>query len=330
MKGKTWAVGALFLAAPGLATAQGSPCAQPAVVKALKEQGDRAMDAARPAEALAAYQQAYAACRAPPLSGTGGDEGAALVYNLGRAHLGTGDYAQALTHLQEFQRLASPALRAKVPGLDALIEEQRARVGSVLVTSNVRGAKVRLREKAVGDAPVGPLRVNAGKAVVDVAAEGYRPFSREVEVSPGATVTVSATLTPVAPVGVPAAPQAAPPPPPQAAPPPPLQVGTLSVRSPVDAAVVFVDGQPYGRAPADLRLPPGSHRVVVRAAGYRDVDQQLSLGAGERRDVSLTPEKEGSVLGKWWFWTAIGVAVTAGATTAIVVATRPATGIDPN
>lgn len=165
---------------------------------------------------------------------------------------------------------------------------------------------MRLRDKPLGEAPLAATRVNAGKAVIEVTAEGHRPFSRELDIRPGTTVNVEATLTSLTAVLAPA--------------PPTPQMGTLGVRSPVDAAVVFVDGQPYGRAPVEVKLPPGSHRVVVHQDGYRDADQQVSLSAGERRDLSLTPEKEGSVLGKWWLWTAVGAVAAAGVVTTLVVA----------
>lgn len=44
-------------------------------------------------------------------------------------------------------------------------------------------------------------------------------------------------------------------------------------------------------------------------------------------EVPVEEEDDGSVLGTWWFWTIIGVAV-AGAATGVVLATRPADPVD--
>jgi tetratricopeptide (TPR) repeat protein len=119
-------------------------------------------------------------------------------------------------------------------------------------------------------------------------------------------------------------------------------------------ARVVVDGEP-GRAP--FLLEPGAHEVRVLADGYETSEQRLELAAAQERtlEVRLTPTPplvaaalapatqltaakaepgaelfeqpspardagSGSVLHRWWFWTAIGVAVVAGTTLAIVAA----------
>lgn len=303
-------VGALLLPAVSHAEApDSSPCAQPELVKSLKERGDQAMESARPSEALAAYEQAFAACKgssAPPLPGAPGVARAALVYNLGRAHLALGDFAQALNYFEEFERTAPADLRSRVPDLGTLIDEQRARVGTLTVTSNVRGAKIRVREKSIGDAPLPPaMRVNAGPAVIEVSAEGYLPFTQQTNIRAGALTTVVATLA-LRPVVVR---------------PPPEQLGTLAVSSPVTRALVFIDGNPYGTVPMEQKLAVGAHRVLVRLDGYRDADRQITLAQGERRELTLTPERIAPITAKWWFWTTLGAVAAAGATATILVAT---------
>lgn len=294
---KTWRGASFLLAsvmvmAPTSAWAQQpaapqteAQCAQEAKVKELKDKGNEAMEGGRPPEALAAYEEAFSICKQP-----------ALLYNLGRVHLAREDYPKALQYLEQFDREAPPELKARVPGLQKLIDEQRARVGSVVITVNVPGAKVRIREKSVGETPfAGALHINAGKAVVEVVAEGYFTFTKEVDVPAGKETVLDVKLSSR------------------------NQFGMLVVKSPVKDALVFVDGRPIGKAPVEHEVSIGKHRVLVRREGYREADQQVTLAQGEKKELSLTPEYITPLTQKWWFWTTIGAVVAAGTVTTIVV-----------
>ncbi|MCA9588819.1 MAG: hypothetical protein KC657_26065, partial [Myxococcales bacterium] len=108
-----------------------------------KRKGDEAMDSGRPAEALAAYSEAYALTRDP-----------ALLYNKGRALQALTEYPKALEELEAFDRSAPEDLRARVPGLPALLAELRQKVSSVVITCNVAGATLRLRDRGLGVTPM--------------------------------------------------------------------------------------------------------------------------------------------------------------------------------
>ncbi len=265
--------------------AGGRPCPQQVEAGALKEKGDRAMDTGRPAEALSAYEQAFSMCKEP-----------ALLYNLAKVHVALADSPRALAYFEQFDRDAPAKLKERTPQLQQFIEEQRGKVASVTVTSSVPGARVRIREKTVGETPFSaPLRVNAGKALVEVAAEGYLPFSKEVDLPAGRVTVVAARLVSR------------------------NQSGVLVVKSPVEDTLVFVDGSPFGKAPVEHEVAVGSHRVLVRRDGYREVDRQVSLALGERKELTLSPEYIRPLTQKWWFWTGVGVALAAGVTTTLVV-----------
>src|SRR5215469_9504772 len=89
----------------------------------LKKQGDRAMDALRYDDALAAYRAAYNQSHEP-----------ALLYNEARASQALGDYAAAADLLEQFEAAAPPALRARVPDLEGLEREVRAKVTTLTLT----------------------------------------------------------------------------------------------------------------------------------------------------------------------------------------------------
>ena len=160
-----------------LAAAPRSAHAQPDPVAALKQQGDDQMRALHFREALEKYDEAIRA---------GG--GAALRYNRARAYEALEDYPRALDDIEEFVRTATPELRARVPRLDDLVADLRAHVGTLVVTSPIAGATIRVRHGVAGTTPLGaPLRVSVGDALVEVEAPGYRTFSRVVHLAAGET-----------------------------------------------------------------------------------------------------------------------------------------------
>lgn len=65
-------------------------------------------------------------------------------------------------------------------------------------------------------------------------------------------------------------------------------VQQLSVLSTPEGAAVLIDQQPAGVTPLTTELTPGLHHVRLRAAGYRDLDADVTLEARTPRDLDLT------------------------------------------
>jgi len=258
---------------------------------ALKKSGDAAMDALHYDEAIDAYTQAYALLPDP-----------ALLYNRGRVHQARGEWPAALADLERFAHDATPELRQRVPKLDELLAEVRGRVATVTLTSNVDGARVLVRKTQVGTTPIaGALQLDAGPATVEVLAEGFFDWRRELELKGGATTVLVAQLATKATSGV-------------------LHVSALTPGS-----RIRVDDAPASGAPAEAVVLAGVHRVVVHAEGYDDKETNVVVGAGETKDVTLEPDKRPALTSRWWFWTGVGVVVVAGATvTYALLTSRPA------
>jgi len=280
------------LGAPEVALAQSASDKQTAAD--LKKQGDAAMVSLRYVEAIEAYTKAYEIT---------GD--AALLYNRGRALQGLGDYPMALEQLESFKQQASPALRARVPALDSLIAEVRARVALVLVTSNAKGARILVRSKVIGTTPLGGhIKLNAGPATVEVEAEGYLPFKKEVDLQGGTETEIEAKLTLKS------------------------KMGLLTVRSPVPGARVFIDGKPAGNVPAERSLPAGTHKILVERDGYETATTTAVVNAGDKKQISIELKEKTPLLKRWWFWTGVGVVVVGGAavTSALLIERAPGEG----
>lgn len=173
----------LFALLVGLACL-GSPArGDEANAAALKAQGDEAMRALRYGDALSAYELSYAREPNP-----------AVLYNRARAQQALGHFPEALADFDRFSRDAPPDLRAKVPKLDALIAEVRARVAHVTVRSNATGARVILGDKVLGITPLGERAVLAGHGTLEVSADGYVTYRRDVDLPGGGALVIDATL----------------------------------------------------------------------------------------------------------------------------------------
>jgi hypothetical protein len=150
----------------------------------MKARADAEMDGGAFAEAITSYRASYELSRNP-----------ALLYNIGSAYERLGDYPRALAYLEQFSIVASLELRGRVPALAGLIAGVRGRLGGVFVSCNVPGAHVLVRGTWRGTTPL-PAGIQAmpGPAIVEVLADGYSPFAREVVLKAGTEVKLDAML----------------------------------------------------------------------------------------------------------------------------------------
>ena len=111
------------------------------------------------------------------------------------------------------------------------------------------------------------------------------------------------------------------------------------------SAVVSVDGRRAAlNETNEAVFDPGAHAVRVEATGHQPFEERVEVAAGATREmrVTLAEAPAGTTVAtphpaqpaarvrtpefyeRWWFWTAIGVVVVAGATVAVVRATATA------
>jgi hypothetical protein len=269
------------------------------VVKALRERMVAASKALRYEEALTYYRRAYDATKNP-----------ALLYNMGRAYGGLAEFPKALDALEEFTEKAPPELKARVPKLDELVNDVRRRVSTMIISSPVAGAEVRLGNKVLGATKPGPnvFRVNAGPQTLTVSHRDYFPFERPLTLEAGKMETVEVVLASRA------------------------AEALLHVTSPVSGAAVVIDGKSSGNVPAEVPMKPGQHRIVVSRDGYDTAETSVVLIAGERKDVDIPMAVHDTIAKKWWFWTGIGVVLVAGGIATYVALTTekdPSSGTIP-
>jgi hypothetical protein len=257
----------------------------------VKAEGDSSMQQLRYVEALEAYNRAFALYPDPR-----------LLYNRGNACMALGRYPEALEQFEAFRDAAPQELKAKVPGLNDLIENVRTRVSTLEIVTRTRGARVVLGEQIIGTTPLAhPIKVNAGTVALELDAEGYEAYQQQVLLPGGGTLRLEPNLVP--------------------------RPGTtlLAVRSQILGARVAVDQREIGSAPAELMVSPGAHRVRVTHPDYETTSLSTVVAAGEHKTLDVQLEGKKPLVAKWWFWTGVGV-VVAGTVGAILIhnAERPA------
>jgi PEGA domain len=243
-------LGALHLGLSPLAVASGSDAAD------LKARADALFDRRSYAEALEQYQAALA---------RGGDP--RVRYNIAQTLTALERYPEALASYQAFlaEAPAGTLNAAQQETFFALLDELKSKIARVGIQCEVAGARVLVRDRALGTTPLdGAIVVNAGPARIEVLAEGYKPFVAEVTLAGGHMQTVNVSLERID------------------------FTGRLSVKSNIASARVSVDGVDRGATPLALRVNQGAHVVVVRAGGYVDQSKTLTIEPGGRTELSFS------------------------------------------
>lgn len=286
------------LAAPPARGAAPVPVAEPAIEPAggddrasgLRSAGNQAMLEMRYVDALAAYRES--AALAPEYTG--------IWYSIARAHQLLGEFAEALTSLERFEREAAPETKAKVGQLDRLFAELRARVGTLQLTCNVQGARVLLRNKVIGVTPLPPTRIEAGAAPLELELDGFFPARREIVVPAGGRLSLELELRTRS------------------------SSALLVVSTTPGGARISIDGKHEGTSSprVELALPAGTHRVIAEREGFDSASVPFVVKPGETRNLQLELERAVPVTSRWWFWTSIGVVVAGGAALTVAMLTE--------
>ncbi len=146
-----------------------------------------------------------------------------------------------------------------------------------------------------------PLELEPGKShVVRLQKRGFSTFVETVTLKPGETREMEADLVPSG--------------------------GVLKVKCNIRRAQILLDGKPIGLTPFDGDIAPGKHTMQVVAAGKLADTRVIEVNAGEEVNVEVelkdvpppVVEDDDSILGRWWFWTAVGTAVVGGVTLGVL------------
>jgi hypothetical protein len=256
---------------------------------ALKAEGATAFANKDWETALVKFNEAYELSKDP-----------ALLYNRARTLESMGELPRALDAIEAFEQTASPELKAKVNGLDEVIRTIRSRVATVVVSSNVDDAEVRLNDRVVGKTANGSarLRVKTGALLrIELVHPSYLPCTVDVDgVRGGETRSATCTLSSRDSSGI------------------------LVVKS-MPGTQVSVDGTPGGVVPYERVVQKGAHNIVLTKDGYGTFSTTAVVRSGETKVVQVDALPSIPITSRWWFWTGIGVILVGGGITTYVALT---------
>jgi hypothetical protein len=136
-------------------------------------------------------------------------------------------------------------------------------LGSLRVITNVPGAIISLDGVDIGVAPAAKGALAPGEHTVMARAAGYENEVQTVTVIAGRERVVSLRFTTAS-----------------------TDVARILVRSTVPVATVTIDGEDYGNPPITIEpAEHGTHSIVVRAPGYREVRRTCSVGPSRNCEV---------------------------------------------
>ncbi len=145
--------------------------------------------------------------------------------------------------------------------------------GSLFIGTNVNNATVILNGQRLGGANVTYSNLRAGTYPIRVQAPGYRDFATTVSIRGGSTTNVNVEFA-------------------QAVTPAPATRYTVSIRSTVSGARIFVDGDEAGvirNGGLDLSLTPGVHEISMVASGYRTFTSTYNVT--KNGQITITPTR---------------------------------------
>jgi hypothetical protein len=174
--------------------------------------------------------------------------------------------------------------------------------GLLTIASLTRGATVFVDDAQVGEVPLeNALELSPGVShVVRLQKRGFSTFVETIKLAAGEEREIEADLVPSG--------------------------GVLKVNCNVRRAQILLDGKQIGVTPFDGDIAPGKHQLQVGTTGKVSDTRVIEVIAGEELVIEIalkdvpppTVEEDDSLLGRWWFWTAIGTAVVGGVTLGVL------------
>ncbi len=151
----------------------------------------------------------------------------------------------------------------KLPGEITFTAHQEARPDVA-----ISGATVYVDGNAIGKTPIQAALVEAGRRQIRIQADNYKVVEMTLDVKGmGEVQSLDVALV--------------------------HDWAQVTIRSDPGGAAVYIDGQPKGKTPLDIRLPEGDYELQLRAARFNPVTMRLSVIAGRPQvldTVHLTPQ----------------------------------------
>jgi hypothetical protein len=170
------------LGAPSVASAQPAPTPEEVQQAQVRwNEGKAYFDAGNFEAARVAFKQAYTVF-----------PHAAFLQNLGEAELRTGRPVEAARHFTAFLRAGNTGSPAQRELAKKSLAKASEKLGSIVITTNVDDAEIRVDDELVGRSPLGSMAwyVEPGRHVVTARRDGYLDGTERIDVPIGAPRSV--------------------------------------------------------------------------------------------------------------------------------------------
>ncbi len=240
------------------------------------------------ANAIQKFQRAYELSKEPR-----------LLWNIAVCEKNLRKYTRMLTAIQRYRKEAATMLTPEdLANADELVKTVKTFVSEVKLTATEAGADVFIDGEKVATTPVAEaLLVDVGKHTIKITKEGYKEFSKAIDVAGGTQMAVAATLIKE------------------------LHEGKLVIEAgPKD--MIFLDGKAVGMGRFEGTVASGGHTLRVSAQGMTPYQTEVVVKDNETRKIPVTLEaaKGSSLL---WLWITGGILLTGGAVAAGVLLSKP-------
>ena len=271
-----------------------------------------------------------------------------VLYNIGICHYFLFQFGGAIEMLKKYLAEAKKADPEKRKKVEDLIKEMEGESSKLIVVTEPADATVVIDGKVVVATPMKDhVFLSPGEHVIEVKKEGYGAKSQSVMLTEGAVKKMEVTIDKLLPgkdAGVKTV---------------TVKVEEAGSKEAIVAvicgdagALASVDGGQKQKTPAEFRLAPGKHSVIVEAEGKVPKVKEVTAEAGQKVMLEVTlnaqaiavagkegptaevPKKEKKKKKPFyktaWFWSVIGVVVASGAGVGIYFGvTQGSGGPDP-
>lgn len=137
--------------------------------------------------------------------------------------------------------------------VQSIFKELKPRFGYISITSNIKGSKLFIDDKLIGELPIEKKITESGKHQIKIAADYYNNYIEEIELFDTEAKVIAATLKP--------------------------NFGSLYVTSlPEDSAIVFIDDKQVGITPyKNEKLLSGKYMLKVTKNLFSVVEEQILI-----------------------------------------------------
>jgi hypothetical protein len=201
---------------------------------------------------------------------------AVVVFNLGLLYAAMQRPVEAARALSDAMAAPSALTSEQTSQAQRMLAEQNERIGYVRIEVAAPQGAIEVDNVQVATLPLeAPLAIASGARVIGVLVPGHAPARKELIVAGNVQLSVSFDLVPID-----------------------GRLAHIELTSALPGADVFVDGQRVGRTPLEssITVVPGTRTVRLSRAGYRPVEQTLSLSDGARAHLTLTLDIDADTL----------------------------------